>query len=267
VTGEPTPLIAITTRRLSAAVVPEYPTNLHELTIDCVVSNYGKAIASAGGIPVLVSRSAPSGELLQRIDGLVLSGGEDVTPSLYGSQPDAHAMSHDRERDDFEIELAQRATEMGLPVLAICRGIQILNVACGGTLVPHLPEVGGFSHAMGPEAPHVRRHRVRIDPTSALSRALGGSGVRDDEIAVNSFHHQAVATPGKSLRAVAWAHDGTIEGVEGIVGDEGCDESVLGVQWHPELHEGVDPLLKWLVASASNHLVQSRRSHSLAHHT
>jgi len=253
VTNDSAPVIAITTGRFSASVLPDYPETLHSLSLDCVVSDYSRAVIGAGGTPVLIPRDAPPESLLRRVDGLLLSGGEDVTPSLYDAESGPHATTQDPCRDAYELSIISHALRLEIPILAICRGIQILNVARGGTLVAHLSEVDGFSHARAAVAPHVRRHGVVIAPDSELWRTLMTDDDSTGELAVNSFHHQAIAQPGRSLRVVAWADDGTIEGVED------SDAAIIGVQWHPEMHEGIDPVFSWLVNMAKNHFANSQR--------
>lgn len=252
-THNPAPVIAITTTRLSASALPHYPEALQGLSLDYAASDYSRAVIGAGGTPVLIPRDTPPESLLRRIDGLVLSGGEDVTPSLYGAESGPYATTHDPCRDAYELSIISHALRLKIPILAICRGIQILNVARGGTLVAHLSEVDGFAHYKADLAPHVRRHGVVIAPESGLFRTVITGGGGDGTLAVNSFHHQAIDQPGHSLRVVAWADDGTIEGVEDL------DAAIIGVQWHPELHEGLDPLFSWLVDTAKNHLARSQK--------
>lgn len=260
-TPYPSPLIGITTRRLSAAALPYYPVTMHGLTLDYVVSDYARSVAGAGGTPVLIPREAPVEPLLQRLDGLVLTGGEDVTPALYGAVAGPHATVHDRQRDEYELAIISLALARQIPILAICRGIQILNVALGGTLVPHLAEVDGFTHAMTDLAPSVRRHGVILEPDSALARVMCLDDGAPARLSVNSFHHQAIQEAAPSLRVVAWADDGTIEGVEVP------DGVVIGVQWHPELHDGVDPVFAWLCRTALNHSARIKREPADAHLT
>ncbi|MET0815899.1 MAG: gamma-glutamyl-gamma-aminobutyrate hydrolase family protein, partial [Solirubrobacteraceae bacterium] len=148
----------------------------------------------------------------------------------YGAEPDPNLGPTEPALDHFEICVAQQADRLGLPILGICRGLQALNVARGGTLHQHLPDVtdGTIDHRQT-EPGHVTTHAVRIEPGSRLAGILGG-----EDSDVNSFHHQAAAELGRELRAVAWAPDGTIEGIE----SDG-DRFVLGVQWHAEGLVGV----------------------------
>jgi putative glutamine amidotransferase len=260
-TSDRSPLIGITTRRLSASALPYYPVTMHGLTLDYVVSDYARGVAGAGGTPVLIPSEAPVETLLQCLDGLVLTGGEDVTPSLYGAVEGPHATVHDRQRDEFELAIISAALARQIPILAICRGIQILNVALGGTLVPHLEEVDGFTHAMTDMAPSVRRHGVKFESDSELARVMGIDKEAPAMLSVNSFHHQAILEAGHPLRVVAWADDGTIEGVEIP------NRAVIGVQWHPEMHEGVDPVFAWLCSAARNNPVRIKKENSDANIT
>jgi putative glutamine amidotransferase len=169
--------------------------------------------------------------VLPRLDGLLLAGGPDVEPARYGQVPGPHTQPPSTERDEAELRLLAGAVDGGLPVLAICRGMQLLNVARGGTLVQHLPDVlGSAVHAPLPGA--YSAHPVRVAGGSRLAAVLR----RTDVGAVPTYHHQGLAELGAGLVATAWAPDGTIEAVE--------DPSVpfcLGVQWHPEA--GADPAL------------------------
>ena len=193
---------------------------------------YVRSVAAAGGIPFIVSPlvgQTRAGELLEGMDGLLLSGGEDVDPALY-REPGPALGPIDRGRDLMEIALFARAREMGLPVLAICRGLQLVNVALGGSLWQDLPSdrPGTVGHAGG-SARTERSHAVRVEPGSLLAGALGA-----ERLAVNSFHHQGVRELADGLAATAWAEDGLIEGIEGVTDDHW----LLGVQWHPEEMHG-----------------------------
>ncbi len=193
-----------------------------------VPTAYAEAVWRAGGVPFLLPNlSAAAHTFLDRIDGLLLSGGGDVHPKRYTEAP-RHPSVYgvDPERDALEVALARAALERGMPVLAICRGVQVLNVALGGTLVQDIEsEVpGALIHSTPDDDPSVR-HPVDIAPSSLLARVLGAT-----RLEVNTFHHQAVEQLGEGLCAVAQSPDGVVEGVEG----EGRG-FVLGVQWHPEL--------------------------------
>lgn len=232
------PLIGITTRRKVVAS----PTGL-DLPTSLVSSYYVDSVERGGGVPLLlpVIAAAHAADIVAGLDGLVLSGGGDVDPALYGAEPGPALEDVDRRRDDFEVALVQAAHAARLPVLAICRGIQILNVALGGTLIQDLPTEpvpeGGparLVHSRRGQDIYALCQPVRIEPDSGLARLLGS-----DLIKVNSVHHQALRDVAPPLRPVAWAEDGVIEAVEPL--DEGWP--AMGLQWHPEcLVEAGDPV-------------------------
>jgi putative glutamine amidotransferase len=228
------PLIGITTRRIPAHALGEVPAGVVDAPLWGVFAEYCESVSSAGGLPVMLARSSDVTELVGRLDGLVLSGGEDVEPHRYGALVDAHSGTHDPARDEFEIDLARAALDAGIPILAICRGCQVLNVAIGGTLESHVTDEF-VDHAMTQEHRSVHRHSIEVLPGSILAT----TGVT----AVNSYHHQAVQMPGIGARIVATAPDGTVEAFEIP------DKPVLAVQWHPEMHSGTDPLFHWLISA------------------
>lgn len=194
---------------------------------------YVEAVARAGGQPVLLPPALDGLEILDSLQGLVLSGGADVDPDLYGET--RHPLTQpERARDDFEIPLVRAALSRGLPTLAICRGHQVVNVALGGTLHQHLEpaEHRGDSVAGRQE---IRHPALRLDPHSHLAEVLGVT-----EIAANSLHHQAVKDLAPGLRATGWTEDGVIEALENP------DGSLLSVQAHPEELVGTQPWAKRL---------------------
>jgi putative glutamine amidotransferase len=191
---------------------------------------YLRAVQQAGGIPVLVPaqlEDAALDALWSRLDGILLTGGGDVAPGRFGEERHATVAEVSDDRDRLEIEVVERAVHAGRPLLAICRGIQVLNVALGGSLHQDIASDTGSA------IPHSQTE-PRDHPTHAVK--VMGEGTRLGttlgalEIAVNSMHHQAVKRLGRGLRDVAWAPDGIIEGVE----MPETDALVLGVQWHPE---------------------------------
>jgi len=188
---------------------------------------YLRAVERAGGLPVVLpplelNRIAP---LLDRLSGVLLSGGPDLDPAAYGRTAHPELGPTEPQLDLFEVQLAREADARGLPILGICRGAQALNIARGGTLHQHLPEItdGSVSHRQTQPGEQVT-HDVRIASGSGLAAMVGGR-----HMAVNSFHHQSVDQLGSGLRAVAWAEDGVIEGIEGR-----GESMLLGVQWHAE---------------------------------
>jgi putative glutamine amidotransferase len=190
---------------------------------------YAQALLAAGGVPlILAPLIGPNlaARALDGLDGLILTGGEDIHPSWYGADPSPYLSPPSRERDLFELALFAVARQRELPILGICRGIQLINVAMGGTLFQDLPSErpGAVSHR--PEgARDARSHRVRLEPGSRAAGALGGAGVT-----VNSSHHQAVRDLAPGLIASGWTEDNLIEALE-----TGPDSPwLLAVQWHPE---------------------------------
>jgi putative glutamine amidotransferase len=165
-------------------------------------------------------------ELLERLDGLVLSGGGDLDPASYGAESRVDTYSVSPERDAFEIALIRGALARGLPTLAICRGMQILNVALGGDLHVHLPDVVGEAVTHRRSQTEAALHPVRLSAGTRLSERLGGPALA----AVPSWHHQALSRLGTGLRVVAWAPDDVVEAVE-LPGEA----QLVAVQWHPEL--------------------------------
>ena len=201
--------------------------------------SYVTAVERAGGRPLLVP-PVDDGveETLDVLDGLVLSGGNDLDPGAYGAESHPQTTKTAPQRDDAELALLTGALERDLPVLAVCRGSQILNVARGGDLVQHLPEVVGHEEHR-PTPGTFAEHGVTLAAGSRLADVLDG-----DHAPVKSHHHQGYGRLGEGLREVAWAEDGTIEAVE-----DPSRRFALGVLWHPE--EGEDArLFEALVAEA-----------------
>ncbi|GAA4080649.1 gamma-glutamyl-gamma-aminobutyrate hydrolase family protein [Actinomadura miaoliensis] len=193
---------------------------------------YVRQVAEAGGQPVLLPPVGAPASLVDRLDGLVVAGGGDIDPALYGAEPHPEVSGVRDFRDGSELALVHAALDRDLPFLGICRGLQVLNVALGGTLVQHLPDVVGGRTDHSP-APGVYGHfPVRVEPGSRTAEALGG----DTTPTVAHYHHQSIDRLGTGLRAVAWADDGVVEAAE-LPGRA----FALGVQWHPEV--GDDPAL------------------------
>lgn len=211
--------------------------------VDAVVlpQRYPDRIAQAGGIPVLLPPVPGIAAVVGRLDGLVLSGGGDVDPAVYGAQRHPETTSVRPHRDAAEAALLSAALRRGLPVLGICRGMQVINVAMGGSLHQHLPEVVGH-HGHAPVPGSYGAHPVQIAAGSELARILGRTEV--DE--VPTHHHQAVQRLGDGLTAVAWSEDGLIEAME--LDAPGCPFTIA-VQWHPEAGDDLS-LFHALVAAA-----------------
>ena len=192
---------------------------------------YVRALEGAGIVPLVVPPLAHpefAARLLERVDGLVLTGGEDVDPSRYGAARHEASGLAQAERDATELALVAAARERRLPTLAICRGIQLLNVALGGTLVQDLPSERGTGAAHDPGGERsARTHDVTVAGGTRLAAAVGGA----TRLTVNSFHHQAVDRVAEPLRVTACSPDGVVEATETAADDPWW---VLAVQWHPE---------------------------------
>ena len=226
-TSEMRPSNMATTRRHGEPAHPEMALGM----------TYLRTLDAAGAIPVVLP---PTGTdhlegLLDRLDGICLSGGPDLDPAAYGAT-ERHSQLGPTEPslDAFELSLARHAIARNLPMLAICRGSQALNVACGGTLHQHIDGHRQTQTATEPT------HEVEIEPGTRLHRIT-----RARTLAVNSFHHQAVDKVGDGLQVIARAHDGTIEGIEGP------GSFTIGVQWHAETLYAHRPLFEALVRVAA----------------
>jgi len=203
-------------------------------------ASYAEQVAAAGGIPVLLPPLPGVAGAVGRLDGLLLTGGGDIDPGRYGAQPHPRTGRVSASRDAAELALVDAAMAAGLPVLGVCRGMQLLNVARGGTLCQHLASDAGHT----PDPGTFGSHPVRVAAGSRLATILGANG---DGVEVPTAHHQAVDRLGAGLVAAAWAEDGVIEAVEPSAAG---DPFLVAVQWHPEA--GTDPrLIEALVAAAS----------------
>jgi putative glutamine amidotransferase len=182
---------------------------------------YVKAVAENGGVPVIlptVDDERALQKYLDTLDGLVLIGGDDIPPEVYGEQPDKTVQPLVKERYEFERKLIARWLARGKPLLGVCLGMQFTNVVSGGTMIQDIPS------EVGTKVNHKAYHRVQIEPGSTLAKLLGGT-----EASVFSSHHQAVDKLGKNLRPIAHSEDGIVEALERTDGKFG-----LLVQWHPE---------------------------------
>ena len=222
------PLIAVTTseirdRKEETGAQPGDPPQ-HEMALGL---KYLHATEAAGGLPMVVPPlcAAAVAPLLDRCSGLLLSGGPDLDPAAYGARAHDQTGPVEPHLDGFELQLAQMAIARRMPIFAICRGMQLLNVARGGTLHQHLPDLvgDGIKHRQS-EPGGYPTHWVRIEDDSQVARVMGRQRTK-----VNSLHHQAIDRLGTDLVATAWATDGTIEAVEATDRD-----FVVGVQWHAE---------------------------------
>jgi len=207
---------------------------------------YVRAVEEAGGRPLLVPPSENGiEETLDALDGIIFSGGGDLDPDMYGAEAHPETKEVSPERDSAELALLQAALGRDMPVLAVCRGSQVLNVARGGDLVQHLPEIVGHDRHRHEHA-SMADHEVTVEGESKLGTILG------ERAPVKSSHHQGFGRLGEGLRESAWAEDGTVEALE-----DPSHRFALGVLWHPE--EGEDfALFKALVEEAGEYRATRR---------
>jgi putative glutamine amidotransferase len=218
---------------------------LWDMPASLIPQNYADNVAAAGGIPVLLPPVPGIENAVSRLDGLIISGGPDIEPGRYGQQAGPLTTIVRPERDGAEIALFRAARATGAPVLGICRGMQLMNVALGGTLFQHLPDaVGHEGHSPTPGT--MAEHKVTV-ARSGLLAAILGEGAH----LVPTHHHQGIERLGDGLVATAWAEDGTVEALEldGVF--------AIGVQWHPET--GNDPAIFRALIDAAAPAALARR--------
>ncbi|WP_228709136.1 gamma-glutamyl-gamma-aminobutyrate hydrolase family protein [Amycolatopsis keratiniphila] len=242
------PMIGITGRRFRLDLIRGADERYGDRCLDSYMSDFATRIAQAGGLPVYLSYDTDATEICQRLSGVVITGGQDVHPAFWGGDPAVvrdidprtDPMVHDAARDEYEIALVRAALEQGIPVLGVCRGMQVLNVALGGTLVADLPS-GSVSHLSAETAPTdgTADHLVSFEKGSIAARLFG------EHAMTNSWHHQAVDRCGTGLVVTGRTSDGVVEAVE-----LPC-APVLGVQWHPEWMKSEDPAMTWMVQAAA----------------
>ena len=232
------PLIGITGRRKKGNQIEGVLPIQGELDIDMFFASYGNQVSKAGGIPVLIPRNSDI-ELIERLDGIILSGGADIDPSIHSPNEDPSASKIEPGRDSHELDILDITLNKNMPVLGICRGLQVINVHAGGTLFQDIPD-----HANLKNPADDKHHKVKFEKNCVLSNIYG------PEIEVNSLHHQAINKLGEGIRPVGWSVGGeatqmVVEAIESI------NSMVLAVQWHPELLPGADPVFTWLIEQAS----------------
>lgn len=210
-----------------------------DMPASVVPQRYLDKVLAAGGIPVILPAVPAISRVLARLDGLLLVGGGDLDPVRYGAVPHPRNGPVNAVRDEAETALLEEALEQRLPILGICRGMQLLNVVLGGTLHQHVPDVVGHEGHSGGDGVFAR-HAVHLHPRCVLARATNRTTLE-----VPSLHHQAIDQLGDGLTPCAWADDGLIEAVE----LEGHPFTV-GVQWHPEADEGVGVFAALVSAAA-----------------
>ena len=225
------PLIGLPGRRRRVGDINGFAVSLGERTLDLYFADYARNVYVAGGMPVHLPMDANPVEWVHHIDGLVLTGGADIDPARYGH--DNVASQVEPERDEIEFTLYETALADRIPVLGICRGLQLINVHHGGTLLQDVP-----AHSRYDIAPSEPSHDIRIVDGSILHGLYGGSH------RVNSLHHQTVDDLGDDLRVTAVADDSTPEGIELP------DAHVVAVQWHPEMMDHDDATFTWIVDAA-----------------
>jgi len=226
------PLIGVTTSevRIPERIqqTPESEPKVREMVLGLT---YLRALEAAGAVPMVVPPLPEEaiGPLLDRLDGICLSGGPDLDPDTYGARRHPELGPIEPDLDRFELAMARRADAREMPILSICRGTQALNVARGGSLIQHLPEVSEFAHRQSTPG-NETSHPIEIEPGSRLAAALEDEEVQvPDVLDVNSFHHQAIERLGEGLKITARAPDGTIEAIE-----DPTRPFLIGVQWHAE---------------------------------
>ncbi len=235
------PLVLIT------SIPRRIKTPLPDLMANATINQQlAQLVSAAGGIPIAADAWSDPHALLARVDGLVINGGIDLDPSAFNADRHAETDPAEPERDEFELSLARGALDLGLPIVGVCRGMHVINVVRGGSLIQHLPDVTDLEHYH-----HARYanpvHEIRIAEGSRVARALGESAE------VNSIHHQAIDRLGDGLKVTARSVDGTIEAIE----DE--SSSLVGVQWHPEFlgPDFVDPHVDLFRMAPSGHTTEA----------
>jgi len=230
-----TPLIGITGKRRTGADLKGSLKVMSDLSLDVYWVDYSQGILAAGGLPVFLPLGVDPSLYVERLDGLLMSGGADIQPELYGSEPAPETYKPEPIRDEFETALLDAVIDLELPVAGICRGLQMINVYSGGNLIQDVPR-----HAVRDKPPATEVHTVKIMEGSLLEKLYGPS--RE----VNSLHHQSIGDIGENLVITARSEDGGVEGIEHQ------SLPIVAVQWHPEMmtSRDTDPLFNWLVTEA-----------------
>lgn len=229
------PVIGLGGRRRHRHDLLDAPPALADTRIDLYMTDYASGVFEAGGLPIHLPFDTDVEQVIDLVDGLLLPGGADVDPALYGADPHPELEPTESLRDTLEAELIDAAADADLPLLGICRGIQILNVHAGGTLNQHIPDHARFDSDVGTAV-----HTVEFTAGSVAEQLYGPT------LKVNSLHHQTVAEVAPGFTATGIADDGAVEAIESTT------HRWLGVQWHPELMptRPDDPIFSWLVEQA-----------------
>ncbi|GAB2738759.1 hypothetical protein GCM10027174_10090 [Salinifilum aidingensis] len=251
------PLIGVTGRRYRLRLIAGADDRYGDRCTDSYMADFASGIARAGGLPVHLPYDAEAAAICQWLSGVVITGGQDMHPACWGGDtsvvrggdPREDPTVHDIERDEYEIALVRAALARGIPVLGVCRGMQVLNVALGGTLVADLAP-SAVQHLSTEAAPTdgTTDHVVAFEPGSIAARLFG------DQAVTNSWHHQAVDHRGAGLVATGHTGDGVVEALE-LPGSP-----VLGVQWHPEWMARADPAITWIVEESASRLTTTSTS-------
>ncbi len=231
--NRPKPLIGLTGRQYRYAEVAGSPALLADSVVDAFLADYVNAVSASGGLPVHIPMDVDPTEIVERLDGIVLTGGADIDPACYDAAVASETGTPEVARDNFELSVAAAAVAGRVPTLGVCRGLQILNVAAGGNLKQHVP-----SHACYDRPPTELVHRIDIASGSILHDLYG------DAHETNSYHHQVLDTVGEGYVITGTASDGEIEAIE-LSG-----APVVGIQWHPEMLRRREPVFDWLVTTA-----------------
>lgn len=239
------PLIGITGRQIRYGVLADSSPRFREQRVNSYFTAFAESVHAAGGIPVDLPFVSSAAGVVERLDGLVVTGGQDVHPARWGGSARVDESAdprwaydvHDAERDSYEAALIEAALEARVPVLGVCRGHQLLNVVLGGTLIEHLPDDGPITHMTQHAAPSGG------DPEHVVEFVAGSwaHGVYGARRVTNSWHHQAVDRPGRGLMVTGRTPDGVVECIELE------NRPVVGVQWHPEWSTQPDAIFDWLV--------------------
>jgi len=229
------PIIGLAGRRKSGHDIIGSPQTLRDIPVDLYMADYASGVYEAGGLPLHLPFDIDVAETIDLLDGLLLPGGTDIAPSLYGADPDPELLDPESLRDSQETALLDAAASGDIPVLGICRGVQILNVHGGGTLNQHVPDHARFE---GPPGDPV--HAVVFKDGSSAFELYGRS------LPVNSLHHQSISELSGDFVATGISDDGTIEVIESL------SHRWMGVQWHPEMMatRPDDPIFAWLINQA-----------------
>lgn len=239
------PLIGLTGRRKKGRAVHGVPGPLGDFDIDMYYANYALAVIEAGGVPVQLSLESDPSDVIGYLDGVLFSGGADISPSRYGRRSETDFDPPEPERDAFEMGLLDEVTRLQKPALGVCRGMQLFNVHGGGTLNQHVPEHLGYF-----QATTTGHHEIIFESETVIGGLYGQS--RN----VNSLHHQSVDDLASGFVVAGRTKEGSVEAIEHK------SLPMLGVQWHPEMlsTRAIDPLFAWLIGTAEAQIIGAKKS-------